>query len=200
MKKKLPHSLIRILSYYRLLLLVSLLFLTARYDVQATQLRRSHLPVQVYGIIEFSVHEYNNLLLLPRDYFSFGGLGVSKSLMKSGNDFALGALAEGKFGRCLTLDRVYAFNTPFYLTANYGALADPESEQKLGFSVGIGMNFYYSYYISIREEHDSFFRPIFFAQTALNVFNKPVLLRYSSLLTPDKVNQTNFLFGMYLIM
>lgn len=156
-------------------------------------------PLQVYGILEFTVHEYNNLLLLPKDYYTFGGVGVSKLFLYSGNEFALGALAEIKFGRCLTLDRVYAFDMPFYLTANYGALADMASEQKFGFSVGLGMDYCYSYYASIREEHDKFFRPAFFVQTGLNMFNKPVIVRYSTLLTPDKVTQTNFLFGMYLV-
>lgn len=158
---------------------------------------RVFLPI--YMVTELSIQTRRDLSLLPRDYFMFGGLGASKTFIYSGEDFSFGGATEVKFGRCLTQERVYAFDVPFYLTVNYGALSRPDNEKKMGVSGGVGMDFYYCYVGAVGEERESFFRPAFFLQSALNVFDKPVFVRYSTLFSPGKLDKNGFQFGVYLI-
>ena len=155
--------------------------------------------VMLHGFSEFSRNRYHNLSLLPREYQIYGGLGIYTDLLTSGENCALGMLLEGKFGRSLILEKVFAFSVPLYITARVGAGNQIYCDKKWGLGAGIGAEYYQDFRSGngIRQKE---LRPTAMLELFYNRFGMPMYFRYSTFFTSSLLTREGLQFGLILML
>ncbi|MCS7074158.1 MAG: hypothetical protein NZ108_06805 [Bacteroidia bacterium] len=154
--------------------------------------------IMFHGFSEFSQNRYHNFSLLPREYQFYGGAGIYTDCIVSGDDYSLGFMLEGKIGRNLLLEKVFAITIPIYLTARYGAGNQIFCEKKWGFGTAIGIEYYQDFRSGngIRQKE---LRPSAILEVFYNRFSIPMYIRYAYFFTSTFITREGLQFGLILM-